>query len=70
MRNSSLYNKHICDICKKKLLINFNELNNSNNNLICNELKNNNDIHTEFTEYFLYELNITNSNLIKYYNND
>ena len=37
MKNSSFFNKHICDICTKKLSTNYQELNDSNTTTSCYE---------------------------------
>ena len=55
---------HICDICKKKLVINDSELNENNSNITCHESEEDNIISTELTYNFLSESNIlSNSNL-------
>ena len=70
LRNSSLYNKHICDICEKKLLKIYSKLNNSNINLSCYESEDNYNTYIESTAFNFNESNISNSVLSGLYNND
>ena len=81
MKNSSLYNKYICDICEKKLIINYSELNYSNNNSICYEsdikYHNNTELiednlinFTELEDNFIYGANISESYFNYYYKNE
>ena len=67
MKNTSLFNKYICDICKKKMILNFSEYDDNNTNIGCYELKNNSEI--ELTDNYSYESNILYTNLSNYYNN-
>ena len=54
MKDSSLYNKHICNICQKKLLIDYSALNYNNTNVSCYESET--DISDNY-QYFNFETN-------------
>jgi hypothetical protein len=77
MKNSSLYNSYICDICQNNFTFNFSEFNNSYSYINCFEPKpvvcynsckiceiegnETNNNCVECKEDFIYEFNITNS---------
>ena len=62
MKNSSLYNHYICDICEKKLLMNNNTLNDNNSYNICLEYIDEN-FYINYTDINSQSFNISNINI-------
>ena len=70
MKNSSLDNEYICDICLNKFSINYMELKDNNTHSICYESEDEHYNHTEFTDEIFYESSKLTFNFINHYNND